>query len=524
MLIPIRHENMSARRWPVITFALIVLNIVVFLATHQALEEQQREVGKLKLHLVLLAATHPELNVPVGAQDVIHAVKDHYPKEWQQLETTHRRALDDWDADMLENEDGESLQAEMNSLSSALEQARAASIAEKYAFVPAHPSATSYLSANFLHGSWLHLIGNMWFLWLAGFVLEDFWGRPLYLAFYLIAGAAALQFDAWLNPGSIVPTLGASGPVAALMGAFLVRFPKMRIEMLWWMFARVRFKAPAYWLLPAWLVMEIFYGSVFGQSTGVAHWAHVGGFLFGALAALGLRHSGLEHKANREIEAGLTLESDPEIQQANQLIDAGELDPARTVLKNYLTRKPDSVDALNLLCQISRGKNEPAESAQVLASLCAVHLKAGETELAWASYEDFLKAGGQSLPSATWLDLCRAAEKQECYDRARAEYEKLAKTYPAERQSILAQLGAARLCLKRLNQPERALEFFEAAEHSPVPHLDWEQSIQAGIREAKAALPQKASSAAAGAGASNFSTPGTSSKSLHTSGLDHAVD
>ena len=81
----------------------------------------------------------------------------------------------------------------------------------------------------------MHLIGNMWFLWLAGFVLEDVWGRWLYSAFYLIAGAAALQFHAWSNAGSITPTLGASGAVAALMGAFLVRFPKMKIEMAWFL-------------------------------------------------------------------------------------------------------------------------------------------------------------------------------------------------------------------------------------------------------------------------------------------------
>ena len=96
----------------------------------------------------------------------------------------------------------------------------------------------------------------MWFLWLAGFVLEDTWGRWLYSAFYLIAGVAALQFYAWTNPGSITPTLGASGAVAALMGAFLVRFPKMKIEMAWLFFLRIRtFKAPAWCLLPLWLLL-----------------------------------------------------------------------------------------------------------------------------------------------------------------------------------------------------------------------------------------------------------------------------
>lgn len=498
MLIPIKHENMSARRWPVVTFALIAINVLVFLGTHWRLEDEQKQLGQLKLHVILLAATHPELNLPASSADVVQAVKDHYPKQWAELENPHRFALDAWDARMLRTEDADRLQSEMDSLSRELSQARASSILDRYGFVPAHPSAGSYLTANFLHGGWLHLIGNMWFLWLAGFVLEDFWGRPLYGAFYLVAGAASMQFDAWLNPGSIVPTLGASGAIAALMGAFLVRFPRMRIEMLWWFFLRPRrFKAPAYWLLPAWLVVEVFYGSVFGQSTGVAHWAHVGGFLFGAVAGLGLRYSGLEQKAHQQIEQELTLESDPDIQRASNLIDEGQLDSAEILLKEYVARKPDSIDAYNLLLQAYRKQNLPA-APELLEKLCAIHLKAGESELAWISYEDYLKAGGQPFPPALGLEVCRAAEKLQYFERALAEYEKLIQTYPAERPSILAQLAAGRICLKRLNHPQRALEYFEAAQNSPVPHLDWEQGIVSGIREAKAALAPKMSAAASG--------------------------
>src|SRR5262249_25324641 len=150
---------------------------------------------------------------------------------------------------------------------------------------PAHPTAISYISANFLHAGWLHLIGNMWFLWLAGAILEDTWGRIIYPVFYIVAGAAALQFHAWLNPGSLTPAIGASGAVAALMGAFLVRFPTTKIEVAVVLGLRslsnlamgrgIRFKAAAYWLLPLWLLTEIFSGALFGSSTGVAHWAHV---------------------------------------------------------------------------------------------------------------------------------------------------------------------------------------------------------------------------------------------------------
>jgi tetratricopeptide (TPR) repeat protein len=165
-------------------------------------------------------------------------------------------------------------------------------------------------------------------------------------------------------------------------------------------------------------------------------------------------------------------------------------------LNDYSSRNPNSLDACNLLVIVHRKKNDTVGLVEILRRLCAIHLKAGEDELAWKSYDDYLQAGGEALPAGTWLDVCRAAEKLECFDRALSEYEKVANTYPTERQSILAQLGAARLCLKRLNQPERALELFEAADKSSVPHLDWEQSITAGIREAKAAMSGKAATAA----------------------------
>jgi tetratricopeptide (TPR) repeat protein len=94
------------------------------------------------------------------------------------------------------------------------------------------------------------------------------------------------------------------------------------------------------------------------------------------------------------------------------------------------------------------------------------------------------------MPPVIWLGLCRLPEQQQDFERAVSEYEKLAASYPSERQSLLAQLSAARICLNRLNRPQHALTLYEAAAMSAVPHLDLELDIQSGIREARIAITQ----------------------------------
>ena len=499
MLIPLKHENMEARRWPVITIGLIAINVIVFLFTLSTLDDESPKLGEVKSHILILAALHPELKMQPESQRLVDGFRQSHPAQWKQVQNPHRDVINAYDAKIKMEEDESQLQEEMDSLNVTLVQLSSTSITEQYAFVPAHPNPISYVTANFLHGGWLHIIGNLWFLWLAGFVLEDVWGRWLYPVFYLVAGAAALQFYAWTNPGSITPTLGASGAVAALMGAFLVRFPKMKIEMAWiFMFRLYRFKAAAYWLLPLWLLMEVFYGSLFGSTSGVAHWAHVGGFLFGAVAALAIQHSGLEHKASQAIEEKLEWKAEAEVDQASNMMEHGQLTEALTLLTQYVAAKPNSIDAWNLIRQIHTRQNNSPGHLEATIKTCALHLKAHEVEAAFQDYADFIDSGGGKLPADTWLELCKGAESLQEFERALAEYKQLAQAYPTERQALTAQLSAARLCLKKLSRPQESLALYQTAAASPIPHLDWEQLIQAGIKEAKAAMGG-ASAAAIGA-------------------------
>ncbi len=145
------------------------------------------------------------------------------------------------------------------------------------------------LTSMFMHGSWSHILGNMVFLWAFGPEIEDLMGRRGYLVFYLLGGLAATAVQVTADPSSTVPNLGASGAIAAVMGAFLVTYPRDRIRSLLviFVFVGVRY-IPAALLIGVWFLMQLVnLGAVAPQqaSGGVAYAAHVGGFIFGAVTA-----------------------------------------------------------------------------------------------------------------------------------------------------------------------------------------------------------------------------------------------
>jgi membrane associated rhomboid family serine protease len=496
MFIPLRHERMHGRRWPVVTLGLIALNLFVFLGTHWQIEQQAPESGTVRAHILMLAAAHPELHMPDGVEAWVTRFREKNPSLWKQLQNGNREVEDGWDVRMRMEEDPEKWQQEMDALCTRFNELQSASLLARYAFTPANPRPLTYLTSEFLHGGWLHLIGNMWFLWLAGFILEDTWGRPIYLSFYLLAGVFATQVHAWTNPGSLAPALGASGAVAGLMGAFLTRFPTVKIEIAWiFGFGRIyRFKAAAYWLLPFWLLMEIFSGVIFGQLSGVAHWAHVGGFVFGAVVALAIRKSGLEHAAEEAIQEKIAWVSHPLLASANESLEKGQLDAAEQDLQKLIQEQPESAEAHRMLQQIYwRKSNVPAHLA-ALEKLLAIHLKSKDAQEALHTFQEYRSSGGQKLPASTWLELCRLLEEdQQGLEVAVQEYAALAAAYPTEKQALLANMSAGRLCLKRLNRPSDALHFYQEAKASRVPHLDWDANIERGIEEANKARQASAS-------------------------------
>ena len=159
-----------------------------------------------------------------------------------------------------------------------------------YGLVPDEFSFSSVFTSMFLHGGWMHVLGNMWFLWIFGDNVEDLLGHGKYLLFYLACGVAAALAQVLVDPTSRVPTVGASGAIAGIMGAYMVKFPHSRVHTLIFVFLFITtIDVPAWLMLIYWFFIQFFngFGSIgyshVSQGGGVAYMAHVGGFVAGAL-------------------------------------------------------------------------------------------------------------------------------------------------------------------------------------------------------------------------------------------------
>jgi membrane associated rhomboid family serine protease len=165
-----------------------------------------------------------------------------------------------------------------------------------YGVVPAAFSAPTLISSMFLHGSWFHVIGNMWYLWIFGDNVEDRVGHGRFIVFYLLCGIAAALGQVAMDPNSTLPTIGASGAIAGVMGAYFVLYPQSRVLTLipLWFYYEI-FELPAIFLLGFWFLIQLFSAGAIAVTAnthgggGVAFMAHVAGFVCGVVGVFVFR-------------------------------------------------------------------------------------------------------------------------------------------------------------------------------------------------------------------------------------------
>jgi membrane associated rhomboid family serine protease len=326
VLVPLGSDQ-SVRRYPWFTIAVIVACLLVQI--HEQMVEPSEGVRD--------AATEHLLSV---TQEVMNRAS-----------TQPDRAA--WMRDFEQGQvspDDEALYAEYHAAVGQMQTLVGRSYVAQWAYHPGKSSLANALLSAFVHAGWLHLIGNMLFLWLIGCNLEDRWGHLPFAALYIAGAFAAVAAYSFVHPHTPLGLVGASGAIAAGMGAFAVTHGGASIRMAYFI-ASTRIRSGTFWIralyaLPIWFLLQLWLASRESDITPIAYSAHVGGFLFGAAVAGLLRLSGLEARylipaANKNME----WTEDPEFLEAHQLLVAQRFADAHPHLASVLARNPDHAGA-----------------------------------------------------------------------------------------------------------------------------------------------------------------------------------
>jgi membrane associated rhomboid family serine protease len=483
LLIPYGHEDQVVRRRPWITYFLIALNILIFLP---------------------LSSSPNEAEINRAAQDTIRYYRQHpylQPSEnlLKFLEETDRKqieeALQKQDMSVLTNQQIAEEQAVLDKKVQNVWKLIEESPDYQYGHRPVAPHWWTFFTSMFLHGNWEHLIGNMLFLYIAGCTIEDLWGKPLYLTFYLSGGILAAWTHDLKFPGSTVPLIGASGAIAAVMGAFLVRLYNTRIKFFYLIGIWIRgtFLAPAWIALPLWLLIQFWSAASLGESAGVAFWAHIGGFVFGAIFGIAMNVLRFEEKfIHPYIEKKTGTFTDPLFLRAMEFSQKSNHVKAKELLHQVIRSQPDHVDAYMELKRIALLQADEEADQQYTARLLEALIRKKDVNLIWDIYCEYGRASqSQALPAKTLLALAIFYEQLPDYRTSLEIYEKLIATYPDDPLAIQALNKAGRLCMDKLDLKQRGIEFLSKAFSHPKVDSQWQAILKSDLQRYRIPITPK---------------------------------
>lgn len=375
-LFPIRSES-RVRRFPVVTVSLIGLNILVFLFSYPAMNRQYNLIMEkaIKLQEVEIRTLSPEdpsaiIEYAKNPEALRERIENREISMSDELWEDWKDAYDDYEKAMNER------------------------LTRKYGFVSHDFDLSTLITSMFLHAGFMHLFGNMWFLWLVGLNVEDDWGRPFFLGFYLLSGiVACLLFAAMTH--SETPLIGASGALAGVMGAFAVQYYKSKIYFLFiWLipFIFKVFPLYAWFYLPLWFVIQLFQAIYLSEYSPVAFWAHVGGFGFGVAVVAFLRFSGLERKYLTPLVDDTLNLMDSDFSKAVEARSTGNIEDAEKYLKKILLRDPSNLDAAEELIDIyTKGGNKKEAETIAKETFRILRMEKKEPSIILNFYEGVLE-------------------------------------------------------------------------------------------------------------------------------------
>jgi membrane associated rhomboid family serine protease len=560
LILPISHEKLSVQRLPWITIGIIVINILVYMGTWYIVGREQEGIETQTRKVAQYYAQHPYLKLsdyfvqqlPKYLRDLLNkyqleaakkkeeadqklaALRERGEQQISKIQEERAkyllslkekrlaaRSIQERDAidkqieqaeKQIEKYKGieekvgslkiftsvEEEQAELDRLTQELKRVAQSTFFYQYGLVPSNIQWYAFLTSIFLHGGLMHLLGNMFFLWLCGCNIEDLWGRIVYPIFYLIGGLAGTLGHVLVSPNATQPLIGASGAIAAVMGAFMVRLYDTRIKFFYffWIFFVIRwgtFLAPAWIMLLLWLLENLAFGLVsshFGGG-GIAYWAHVGGFIFGAIVAATLKLTGVEEKyLAPAIEKKIgVFKQHPKMVSGIEKLDKGRVDAALMDFKAALRDDPQDVDARHQLAEAYKRKNQPDLAQQEMKNLMALYLRKNQSDLAAQTYLELKGLNPPWLPDTKdAFPIAQALEKQEFFAQALEVYYALYKNNPAGPLAVRSLIKCGNLLNEKMGQPQQACQALETAKNLAGNDPIWSKQIEEGLAKAKASL------------------------------------
>ncbi len=382
LLIPIGHEEDSVRRLPWVTIAVVAACVLVHLWNIGTPASVMVDIQSTQQEILAYWLERPYLDLPPELQR--ESQRWRFEHEW----TTEGGREDEPSREPSSSRKAQE-QQELDRLVASWRIAWEQVPHNRYGLVPASFEIGDLFAYMFLHAGWMHLIGNLIFLWLTGPPLEDVWGRPYFAAFYIATGVFGGIAWAAIYPSSATPLIGASGAVAGLMGAFMVRYGKTPVKMfyfLFWFFPFIlrtgTFNAPAALMLGLWFGRELFSAIFLGSYSGVAFAVHVAGFAFGAGAALLARRYRFEHKIAPQLDKALGGDnlSNPALEDAHNLRQKGRHERAWEMLITEVQRRPDNYETNLALWDVGMELGRQREAAPYFLRSIRSELRDGELE------------------------------------------------------------------------------------------------------------------------------------------------
>ncbi len=386
MILPVGHEGSGVRRLPWVTFAIIFINIIVFLFTNSADKAIQKNLKDASIKVITYYVNHPYLKFNFfGPENIGLEDKDEEIEKWANLNSN----VEVPDMDTLDEE-----QVYLDLLISKLKNLKSSHPFWKYGLISTDRTLPSLLFHFFLHSGWLHLLSNLFFLYIMGPFLEDVWGRPLYAAFYILSGVISGFMYTIHYPEFTGPLVGASGAISGVISAFLVRYWKVRIKFVYWVYFFIgTFTAPAWMMLIFEITRELFYAymndSMASSGSGVAYWAHFWGLAFGISAALIIKKLNIEEKFIAPVidDELKFVDRDFEIfEHARDLKENGQIEAAFDELKSISGASGKLPEIGEEMWTIGMMIGREAEAAPVLLRSIESEIMRDRTERALVNY------------------------------------------------------------------------------------------------------------------------------------------